>query len=413
MHAARRSRGGWRARVASVAAAMLAVGQPAGAERLAPGESILVAAEAAPAVVAGVVTASRRVDARTWAATLRVQRTLVGTPRGTQPIVWQQPASREAPRFAADDRVLVALAELPSSSSWQSREGVEGAMLVAAGGQAFVREPSAAALDAATAYLGLAAAERMGPAGLKHLVELIAAGPSVLARAALRRLREAAAPPTPAAVERLAAVAADAGQPRDLRAAIVAYFGEHRVAGARPWLAAMARPGSDLEAEALDAIAVLDGGLDDETAERLLRASEPALRAVGARHAPAALVQRWLPELARGDADAGVRAAAVTALAGSGTVWGLDAAVAALADPAPEVRGAAAVAVARVGARALPHLQDEIRRDTAAAPGAIATLSLMGETGRRPLEEVARRHRSETLRRLAALALGKVDDHHH
>jgi hypothetical protein len=211
----------------------------------------------------------------------------------------------------------------------------------------------------------------------------------------------------------LADSAGDSGLAGDLRAGILRLFGSRRVASARPVVARLAAPGSPLEPDALEALAAIDGALSEATVARLLAAEKPVLRAVGARWVRGGLSERTLPVLVRSDPDPRVRAAAAAAAAANRTAWGLDAAVTALADTAPEVRSSAAQAIAPLGELALPALRREIDRDSASAPGAIATLAIMGSTGHPLLVEVAGSADSERLRGLALLALGVVRDEHH
>ncbi len=384
---------------------------PAAAERLAPGEPIIVAAESARAVIAGVVGTPERLDARTFTASVRVERTLAGAAAEQQSIAWQEPSGR-APRFAAGQRVLLALEAPPRNSLWRQRGLAADILVVAADGNAYTMNPGGRELDRLSAYLELDAAPRREAIGVHRLAEVVEAAQPQLAAAALRRIVEAPAAPDAETIARLAAVAADTQRPQALRAAIVAYFGDRRVAAARAQLAELARSDSGVGIAAIDALAAIDGGLDEATAVRLLADPEAGRRAVGARHAPDSLAERMLPELAKSDPDAGVRAAAAVRLAGTKTVWGLAAAVPSLADPAPEVRSAAALAIARLGEPAIAPLVSEIDRATPAAPGAIAALSLMGSPGRRALERITRESESEQLRDLAALALGKVHHSH-
>jgi HEAT repeat protein len=114
-----------------------------------------------------------------------------------------------------------------------------------------------------------------------------------------------------------------------------------------------------------------------------------------------------LPGLVRRDPAPAVRAAAAIALADTHTAWGLDAALPALADSDPQVRSAAAQALAALGANAVPTLDRVARTRPAEARGAITALSLAGPTGLAAVRRLAVELADERLRDFARLALGE------
>ena len=385
---------------------------PAGTGRLAPGEPILNAAVDARAVLAGVLDEPRRLDAKSYAATLRVDRVVAGGAVTSQLIAWEEPTAARAPRLAPGDRILVALDDLPRSSLWQSRLPAGEALLVAAAGNAFARDPSAAALDAVAAFLEIPPPDRNGAAGDIALANLLAQPDPVLAAAALRRLRTSSAPLPDAAVAAVERTLADGARPPDLRSGILGLVAERRAVALRPTVERLAAAPSDVAAVAIDTLGQLDGGLPDETVNALLDSDDPERRAVGARFVGAALAERRLPELSRSDPDARVRAAAAGALVATNTSWGLAAGIDALADREPAVRSAAAHAIARLGPVALPALDQCIALANPSAPGAIATLALMGPSASSRLAAIAETHGDHRLRELALLGLGRVRDEH-
>ncbi len=400
--------------VATLVALIAALVAPAHAERLAPGEPILVAAENARAVVVGTIERTDRLDARGYSAVLKIERVVHGVAGSVgQTIAWEQPASLKTPRLEKQRRVLVALDPLRANTLWQNRSLAPSALVVAGGGFAYLADPGDASIELVAEYLRLTPSERLREGGLVVLSRLVADGDPVLAAAALRRLGDAQRDPPSEGVTILARSAADTGVSRGIRAQILRFVSHRRLHDARPTVLQLADPGSDLEPEALDTLAALDGELDPSLVERLAVDGRASHRAVGARHARGALAERVLPGMVRTDPDPNVRAAAATSLAAAGTTWGLAVAIEALADSEPEVRSAASVAIARLGEVAVPPLRAEIDGETASAPGAIATLAIMGATGRPTLVKVAQTHESKQLRGLALFALGQVRDEHH
>jgi HEAT repeat protein len=114
-----------------------------------------------------------------------------------------------------------------------------------------------------------------------------------------------------------------------------------------------------------------------------------------------------LPVLVREDPAPAVRAAAAAALAGTRTLWGVDAAVPALADPDPVVRTTAAQALGALGPPVVPTLEKVARTRPDAARGAITALTLAGPQGIAVVSRMADDHPDERLRDFCKLALGK------
>lgn len=393
-------------------------------------QPLLDAAEGAALVVTGTIAASAPVDRHARRARLAVERTpfdaaatAAATPAATASgrslvIAWEDLALERAPRFVDGDRVLVALLPLPTASLWRQRfpRAEEEVWVVAGGSEAQVKNPTAAEVEALAEYLALDPGRRWGASGGRALARLVRHSPA-MAGDALLRLADAnrAAALDAESLALLSAVVADEKRARSDRAAIVELAGRYRVLGLRPALEAQARPGRTLEPEAVLALAALDGEqeLDPARARALLRRDDPLVRAAGARLLRGDAAERELPRLARDDKAPAVRLAAAETLAASGTIWGIEGAIEALRDRDPLVRSGASRALAARGSEAIPYLKAQLDKNTAAAPGAIVTLSLMGPDGMAIVAQAARTHPDEHVRALARLALGDAGGHAH
>jgi hypothetical protein len=401
-----------RAAASAISAALAAlIAAQAAAAPLAPGAALLPAAETARATAVGRIDDVTRLDRSGFAATLRIERVLSGPlPATTIRIAWEELASGRPPRFADGQRVLVALDDLPRASLWRQRFGADSSVLaVAAQGDAYLRDVDGRDLALLAAYLQLdrgAAPAVRAPA----LVGVVVDATPPVAEVALTRLAsmpDAAAALDARAVTRLLDVAAKPDTPKSLRRDIVVYAGNARLAAAAAQLEALARPGAELEAEALTARGEIGGGLPAAEVERLLERPQPALRAVGARFATGAVAERSLPSLVRKDPSPEVRAAAAAALARQRTTWGIDGAIPALGDTDPQVRTAAAQALGALGNPVVAPLDTVARTRPAEARGAITALVLAGPTGIAAVRQLAVDHSDERMRDFARLALGR------
>jgi HEAT repeat protein len=163
------------------------------------------------------------------------------------------------------------------------------------------------------------------------------------------------------------------------------------------------------------ALAALDGSVSPARATRLLAASDPAYREVAVRHASGSGAREELARLARSDPAPQVRAAAVLRLVATSGSAALEDGLGALHDPEPSVRGAAARALGSLGAGAVPGLRRAVEsNDLDAARAAVVALHLAQDPeASAALAEIAESHREESVRTLAAIALGrKVGDAH-
>jgi len=393
--------------------------------------SLIEASETAALVVQGRVEAVRRVDRHGLRAEVRVAEVVAGASAPERVVIaWEELSASRTPRFADGETLLLVLEPLPTASLWRRRFATEpGPVLAVSGrGEAYLRAPDEATLRALGGYLRLSTEARHGADGTAALASMVRV--DALALQALARLDALwSAPAEPSSggaldeAERrrhgrrtpriLAEVLTDERRPLPVRAAIIDLAAKWRLPELRPALQALATAPSPLEANALDAIAALDGALDAQQAVALTRRGDPALRAVGAQHLRGPEAEKRLPGLARSDPSPLVRRAAADALVRSGTQWGMQSAAATLGDPDPAVRAGASQSIAAAGANAVPFLEAALLNDGDSAPGAIAALSLMGPPGRASLRTAATHHRDPRIRALADLALGHGPGHRH
>jgi hypothetical protein len=409
-----------------VLVAALALAAAAGAERprAAGGVRLVEALEAAPAAVVAVVAEPRQIDAHGHTALLRVESALAGpVPDGAElRIGWEELAASRAPRFAEGERVLVALEPLPGVSIWAARfpdpklrSRVFG---VAMRGDAFLRAPSAASVDRLRHYLRLAAPHRDGANGAALLADLAAQAEPPLAIGAAERLARRSGlaeqlDPAAAALVARALLRTDAGP--ELAAVLLDAIARERPPALRAPLEALAGAEALAPAAVFEALAALDTGVAPARASRLLASPSPAHREVAARHASGPTAREDLARLARGDPEASVRAVAVERLVVLGGASALEDGLAALHDPEPAVRGAAARALGGLGANAVAGLRRAAdSNDVDAARAAVVGLQLTGvPEATEALTEIADSHRDESVRTLAAIALGRKVGHAH
>lgn len=394
-----------------------AAGGARAAEPAAGGDALLEAAEGALATVVGVVRTPARVDTHGWAASLEIERTLAGplTAGSVQRIAWEELALARPARFAAGDRIAVALVALPGTSLWAQRFPPAGegprVLVVAAEGDAFLRRPDPRTLDLLARYLALPAAERGSSPGIAALAGLVQEADPVVASAALRRLGtvpELGAQLDEEARQALAGAARDEARPLALRRALLAAIGRQRLTALRPTLEELASAGAPLEAAALEALAALDGGLPRERTEALLESRDPELRAVGVRLAATPQQIDALAGLLRNDPSPDVRAAAAETLAARRGADAVDDVASGLFDAEPSVRAAAARALGGVGEPAVATLlRLTMARTGSETHAPIVALSLTGAAGSQALLEIAGSHPDPMVRKVARLALGE------
>lgn len=369
--------------------------------------------EDASAVVVGTVTDPQRLDEHGWKARVQVEQGLAGAPQPGEVIEigWEELAKARPARFQSGGKILVALAPLPQRSLWRTRFPDGGALAVASGGEAFLRDPDAATIAALARWSALGPSEREASAGVAALATLWASAAPSVAEGALARMAEVSG--LDAKIQGEAATTLGAGlsnqaRPLALREAAVTLAGERRLAALQPALETLARRGHPLEAPALDALAKISGGLPEERVQGLLSRHEAAARAVGARWARGALLSRLAP-MVKADPSPDVRAAAVLALLDQQGMAAFDTAAQGLFDPDAGVRAVAAKGIGSLGPPAVPGLVALIEaRGMPEAGAPIAALALSGSSGRAALESLAVRHPDHRVRDAARLSLGRL-----
>jgi hypothetical protein len=359
------------------------------------------------------VGAVRALDRHGYAAPLALERILAGAPPGAEAeplaIAWEELAPSRPARFAAGERVLLAL-EPAADSIWRARlEGAQ-AWVVAGGGEAFARAPGAAEVEALAAYLAPAPGLRAGPEAARALVALAAAASTPLAEGALDALDALAEPALAAAAPDLAALLGDRARPLEPRRRIARLAGARRLEPLRPaLLGLLAEPDTEasLRGDALVALSALGGGAPAELRARALEGGDAELRAAAVRAAPP-LPAAQLAALATRDPAPGVRAAALESLRGLPAAVASGPTLAALEDPDPRVRETAIRAAGALGEPAVPALYERaMDADVERARAPLAALALAGAAGAGALERVSLEHPDERVRALARVLLGQ------
>jgi hypothetical protein len=304
---------------------------------------------------------------------------------------------------------------LPPSSLWRGRFPSANALAVADDGQAFLRDPDPATLEGMQRWAGTSPREREEAAGVAVLAALWAQAAPSVAEGALARLAEV--PGLDAKLEgdagaSLAAGLADGSRPLPLRAAMAQLAGKRRLASLTPALEARTKRGDPLEASALDALGALSDGLPPDRVRDLLARPEPALRAVGARQARGALLDP-VKKLLKADPAPEVRAAAVVALLDQQGMAAFDVAAQCLLDSDSDVRAAGAKRIGALGAPAVPGLVTLINGQSMPEAAAfVGALALTGADGRAAVKTISETHHDPKVREVAKVALGQLNEEH-
>lgn len=383
------------------------------------GPALVPAVEGGARLALGVIRDPRSLDEHGWTARLELERALE-EPSPSEPdlqIAWEELARSRTPRFAAGQRVVVALVPLPPGSLWRQRFPNGGALLVGGGGQAFLRDPDARTLGLLERWARVGALEREGRVGVAALASLWAEAAPAVAVGALARLAEI--PGLGGKVEGEGEAAAtfrtglsDRSRPLELRAGLVRLAGERRIAALLPALESLDRRGGPLEAEAIGALASFSDGLPQDRVRALLARPEPAIRAVGARSARGPLLGT-VGRLVKRDPAPEVRTAAAVALLDQQGMSGFDVAAQALFDADLGVRARTATRIGELGAAAVPGLVALVNtRWASGAEGPIGALILAGNAGRAAVQAIAESHPDPKVRGVARLALGDLGPEH-
>jgi len=373
----------------------------------------LAAAEEAPSVVSGSVAEVRAVDLHGFAATLTVERSLVGSdaPGAVVRIAWEQLARGAPARLEDGSRVLVSLAPLPSQSLWRRRFPAGGVRVIAREGAGVIPAPDEPTVAALERFLSLAGEDRESGAGVEALSDLSATAPPPLALAAVARLDavpDLASRVSPAAASVLSRVAGDPARPVPVRVAVLDLAGQRGLSALRPAAAAAAEGGPPLDVQARYTLAALDGGIPAAQLGPLLQSEEPSLRVLAIRHAQGTPAEASVASAIGSDPAPEVRIAAVQAWCEWHGVEGAREAEPALFDPAPSVRGAAAESLGGLGESLVPRWVELANaREGGDAAGPVWALRHAGPAGIAALRGLAANHPDERVRKLARLASGK------
>lgn len=404
------------ARACALAVFVCAAGAHAQPARAPGGAPVLRGAEGAKRVVVGRIDSVGQIDRHGWRATLVVERDLLAPASGaeaaaeTLAIGWEELAEGRPARFAAGDRVLVALEPLPGQTLWRKRFPKRDGFAVAERGTAFLRDPDATTLDALARYLRVAPAERPESPGVEALAELVRAAAAPVAEGAVERLESipgiGGKLREPAALA-LGGALGSANRPEALRRSLIRLAASRKLDALRAAIADVAAQPGPLAGDAWAALAALDGGLPADTVKRLLDNADPAVRAVAVRHAAGTSEEPRALEAARSDPSPEVRAAALEAEIATGSAAALEAGFAALDDPAANVRVAASEALGARGAEVVPRLREmALARSGSGASGPLGALAFAGAEGQAALLEISHTHPNAETRGLARMLLG-------
>lgn len=422
----------------SAASAPVSAGAPAepGAEPAARpsarGErGVLESARRGSRLVTGRVGKPERLDRSGYIADLRIEQAFPGSglrAGSTIRFVWEELSPSRAVRFARDDRVLVSLTSLPTTSIWRKRLPTpaqrSGVLLLESRGDAFVRNPSQASAYALEHYLLMAPRERERAAGLAYIVDLVAVAAPGLANEALATLaacEDLATRLADGSQIALVRIAADQRLSFELRVRVLDLAGQRRLEAARPELERLASGPPPIDAAALGALARIDGALSAEETKQMLSSERQELRLVGVRFADSSdgeLLLEQLTPLIESDPSAAVRRAIVERLLDALGAQAYEAALRGLGDEDDAARTEIATRIGREGAVIVPLLKLRIYDENDAytrneSDGAVIALGFAGMDGTQLLKQVHEEHPDERTRKLAGLALGHFPGHEH
>jgi len=367
--------------------------------------------------VVGTVTGPTRLDEHGYRATLDVERLLAGDVGGEPSVAigWEEFDVAGGSRFGDGERVLLALDPVPGQTLWVRRFPHRKGFVIGARFGAYLRAPDPATTNLLAAYLQLDPPSRRAEPGVTDLARLVAGGHPILAEAAVARLRTVPGLEGRLAGgggEALARALADPGRPAPVREALLGLAGERRLEALRPVIAPLAAPGEALEAQALTALALLDGGISAEAVAELLARDDGALSLVAVVYGADAIPDARLAALLRNDRAPDVRAAAVAILLRRRGIAALADATPALFDPDGGVRGEAALQIAALGPEAVPALIALVPgRPAEDLTGVLAALRWAGGDGMAAVLDIADNHPDEKVRNLARVTLGRAPKH--
>ena len=212
--------------------------------------------------------------------------------------------------------------------------------------------------------------------------------------------------------EVLAQALSDPSRPPEVREALLGLAGERRLHGLRPGIARLAAPGDLLEAHALTALALIDGGIAADAVVDLLGRDDGAVRLVAVVYGADAIPDARLATLLRNDRATDVRAAAVAMLLRRRRLEALEDAIPALFDSEGAVRGEAVLQIAALGPAVVPALTALVPGRTAEElTGVFAALRWAGDDGVTVLRDFFDNHPDEKVRNLALVTMGRAPKH--
>lgn len=389
------------------------------------GDALFEHMEASPAVVIATVEERSALDSRSFLAVVRVESQLANAagpaakPAKRVQIAWEELARQRPPRFTEGDRLVLALAPLGSASIWKARipdpDARAQTFAVADAGRAFVRSPKIGSTDTLEHFLALPPDARNEATGVLYLSRLSALAQLDLARAALVRLGQVPGLDSALSAEarsQLIAALARGDSNSEFETRLLDLLARQGLDSMRaPLLAEIARY-ETAPPVLYHALGAVDGAVPREHAERLLEDSNPEYRLAAAQSLGGEHAGSQLRRLARQDPDARVRQAALRRLLALEGADALGSALDALRDPAPPVRGVAALALGELGEPALAGLRSTAYgNDPQAALASVVALERMGET--EILAELAASHPDLAIRSAADIALGREIGHRH
>lgn len=366
----------------------------------------------------GRIREPRRIDADGYQAVVEIEQVLAGSINEHKHIRlgWEELSATRPPRFKDGERVVVAIAPLPSASLWQGRfaDPSRGDVyIVAEEGEAYLLQPDKQSLQELSSYLAAGKDERGRANAVAALARMIAyAAPDLAVAAAVELV--AMDPPSPfsGAAEAALGEALLARQQPQLRSLIIEIAARQRLESLRSQLQQLGDTDPNLGFNALMAVAAIDGSLAEGQAQALLADPNPIRRSVAVRLARGAIIEQILP-LLRTDPDPRVRAEVARTLIEQRGTAAMGEVLLALSDPDAFVRTETARSLGQLGEAVVPVLAK--LADTAAAPTAIAAvlaLESTGAAGAEALHEISENHSDASIRRLAKLARGKLEDEH-
>lgn len=363
-----------------------------------------------------------RIDRNGYRARARVEHALSGpfAPGARIEIAWEELAMARSPRFRRGERVLVALAPLPTTTLWFNRFPPQlrtsHTLAVAASGEAFAEPLEREDLEGLTSYARLSATELQSLAAARALARLLRARNEQLALAALELIAGDWSRPywqDAVWVESCREALLSTSTQVEVRKALIRWVAETGNPALTSALEELTQRDPALAPEAYLALEELGRPIPSFLFDQWISSGDVEVRLAAVRTQCGEERTDKLRALARNDPAPRVRTAALERLRECEGEKALPILVPSLADPDPGVRLAAAAQLSAVGPKASPAIESFALAGRGEGPlAAVAALEGMGAAGRPSLERIAREHRDPAVRTLAELALGKPRREH-